>query len=192
MYATLRLVVDPLSDEDLLPQREEVAALTLSLVLNPVTFEVVAVPFGEDSVAGTTGHIPEAFVDISVVVDHSSLPMRLVVEPHPVIAVAVAVEHSASPVPPVVLIVARVLASQLPLLSLLLIFPQSSLSVSHVLLPHPLVSIFVIISHHTKSILTILFPVSNVFLILFNQSTQWPNPVILKHLYQYIYIYIHH
>ena len=59
-------------------------------------FEMVAIPLCYNAVATSLPHEPHAFVDVPISVDHTPFPVGLVVEPKPVIAVAVLVEHRSS------------------------------------------------------------------------------------------------
>ena len=71
----LRSIIDPLTHKDLVFLAEKVRPLALSLIIDPVAFEMVSTTFGQHSVAASLPHVPHPFVDISIGVDHSSFSM---------------------------------------------------------------------------------------------------------------------
>ena len=72
----LWLVFHPLADEELVFRVVEVTALTFAHIANPVTFEVVAVTLGENTITITFSFVPLAFVDILICIDHTTFALR--------------------------------------------------------------------------------------------------------------------
>ena len=66
VHASLRLVLDPFTDEELVLRVVEVTSLAFALVADPVTFEVVAISLGQDSVAVALALVPLTFVNVLV------------------------------------------------------------------------------------------------------------------------------
>ena len=73
---SLWLVFHPLADEELVFRVVEVTALAFAHIANPVTFEVVAVTLGENSITIALPFVPLAFVDILICVDHTTFALR--------------------------------------------------------------------------------------------------------------------
>jgi hypothetical protein len=144
-----------------------------SLVIDPMTFEMVAVPLRDHSIAASLAHEPHALVNVSVGVDHTAFSMWLIVQPQPIISVPVLVEHRASSRLLIVQPIARVLSPHsikllthiLLLLILALINPVGALARSLVLFPAAFVLITVPVILHAKSTLLVVLPIANVSLI---------------------------
>ena len=137
---SFRNILDPLPDKDLVLEIKEIAPLSLALIVDPVSLKVVAVLLGHDAVPAALPQTPEPLVDIPVLVDHPSGTVRLVVHPEPIVTVPVLVEHCPAPSPLVVDPVPSVLTTQL---LFTVVYPQCPLTISHVVLPTPLVTIFI-------------------------------------------------
>lgn len=157
--ASLGSIIDPLAHEYLILFAEEVGALPLPLIVDPVPLEVISAALGEDAVAASLANVPHALVDIAVGVDHASLAVRLVVHPHAVVAVAPLIEHGASALLGVVFPVARILAAQLVLG---VGNPEGALAVALVSAPPALVLVSVGVVLDAEPILFVVLPVADV------------------------------
>ena len=157
---SLGLVFNPLANEELVLGVVEVTSLTLALVADPVTFEMVAISFGEYTITVAFSLMPLAFVDIFIRVDHATLTLRQAVHPIPVVSIAVFVEESASAVLLVLVPVACVLSPEL----VALVLPVGALAVTLVNSPHAFVLVFVLVKLDAEALLAVVAPVANVLL----------------------------
>ena len=66
VHSGLGLILDPLTDEELVLRVVEVTSLAFALVADPVTFEVVAISLGQDSVAVALALVPLSFINVLV------------------------------------------------------------------------------------------------------------------------------
>lgn len=87
--ASFGVIVHPLADKDLSLLVEEVGALAFALIINPLTFKVVAIAPGQLAESGLLAFEPEALVHVAVGVDHSAFAVGQVVQPIAIVAVPV-------------------------------------------------------------------------------------------------------
>jgi hypothetical protein len=88
-----RLISHPLANKKLVFIVIEITALTLSRVVYPVTFEVITVTLGQDSVAVSLSLMPLTFVDILISVDHAALTLGHSINPVAIVAISIFVEE---------------------------------------------------------------------------------------------------
>ena len=155
---SLGLIVDPLSNEELVLLAIEVRSLTFSLVVDPVAFEVVTVSLGQHSVAISLTFMPLTFIDVSVGVDHSSLTLRHTVDPVTIVPVAIFEEESTS----TMLLVLEPIASVLSAKLIALIPPVGSLAMFLVHSPHTFILISILVELDTEAFFAVVSPVTDV------------------------------
>ena len=66
VYASLGLILDPLTYEELVLRVIEVTSLSFTLVTDPVTFEVITVPLGQHTVAVALALVPLALINVLI------------------------------------------------------------------------------------------------------------------------------
>ena len=125
-----------------------------------MTFEVVTVSLGEDSVSVALSLMPLTFVDIFVRVDHATFALGQAVSRVAVVTISVFVEESTSSRLFVLIPIARVFSSEF----VALVLPVSALAVSLVDSPHSLVLISIFVKLDAKALFAIVAPVAYVFL----------------------------
>jgi hypothetical protein len=92
----LRLILDPLTDKELVLAVIEVTALAFSEVVDPVTLEVVSVTLGQHTVTVSLSLVPLAFVDVLVGVDHSTFALGESIDPVAIVPISILVEEGSS------------------------------------------------------------------------------------------------
>ncbi len=126
-----------------------------------MAFEVVPTTFGEDAIATAFAHIPHAFVDIAVAVDHPAFAMGQIVHPHAVVAVSRFVEHGASALFRVVFPVSSILSAEFVFV---VCNPIGALSVAFVFVPSSLVLVSIGVVLYAEAFLFVVLPVSDVLM----------------------------
>lgn len=119
---------------------------------------MVAITFGQDTVAVTFPLVPLSFVDVLIRVDHAALTLWEAIDPVAVVPVAVFIEEGASTVHLVLEPVARVLTTKLAAF----IAPVCPLSVSFVNRPHAFVLITLLVVLDAEPFLAVVLPVPDV------------------------------
>ena len=160
VHSGLGLILDPLTDEELVLRVVEVTTLALALVANPVTFEVITITFREHTISVALSLVPLALVNVFVRVDHAAFALRQSIHPVTVISVAILVEESASAMLLIFVPVTCVLSAQLSTL----VLPVGSLSVALVDSPHTLVLVPILVELDAEAFLAIVTPVADVLL----------------------------
>ena len=69
-------VIDPFPNKNFILLRKEVRPLAFPLIIDPMSFKVITTSFGEYSISNPFAHIPHSLINVSVRIDHSTLPMR--------------------------------------------------------------------------------------------------------------------
>lgn len=160
VHSSLWLILHPLANEKLVLIMIEVTALTLSQVVNPVTFKVVSVSLGENSVTVSLALVPLTLINVLICVDHPTLALWQAIHPVAVVSVAALVEEGTSAVLLVLVPVARILSSKLR--SFLL--PVRSLPVALVKRPHTLILVSILVELNTEAFLAVVTPVTDILL----------------------------
>jgi hypothetical protein len=158
--ASLWLILNPLSDEELVLLVIEVTALAFTRVVDPVTFEMVAVSLRKDTVTVALALVPLTFVDVLVGVNHTAFTLGESVDPVAIVSIATLVKEGTSAVLLVFVPVTGVLSAKL----VTLVLPVGSLSVALVKGPHTFVLVSVLVELDTEAFLAVVTPVSNVLL----------------------------
>lgn len=149
----------PLPDEDLVLLREKIRPLPFPHVIHPMPFEVIPTPLRQHSVPTPLVLEPHSFINVSILVNHSTLSMWLIVHPHAVVSVSWLVEHSPSTLLLVRLPVSCVLSPQF---TLAVCHPKCALPVAFVSLPSAFVFVSVRIVLNAKAVFLIVQPVTYV------------------------------
>ena len=155
----LGLVLDVFSHEELILFGKEVRTLALSLVVDPIAFEVISVSLGEGTISGPLSETPLTHVDVSITVDHSAFASWLVLTPVAVISVLVFVEHGASTLLHIAQPVSGVPSSEI---LLLVSDPECALPVSGVLMPAAFVLVSVLVDLDAEAMLHVVLPGAGV------------------------------
>lgn len=157
--SSFRCIIDPFTNKYLIFFTKEIWSLTFSLIIDPMTFEMISTTLGKHSISASFSHVPHTFIDISVRVYHSSLSVRKVVHPHTIIPISRFIEHSASALFWVIFPVSSVLSSEFVLG---ISYPICTLTMTFVLGPSSFVLISVGIILNTETFFLIVFPVTNI------------------------------
>lgn len=153
-----RLVSYPLADKKFILVVIEVWTLPLTEVVDPMSFEVVAIALGHNTVTVSFRFVPLAFIDIFVGVYHSALTLGHSVHPVTIVTVTIFVEECSASVLLTFEPVASILTSYL----FVLILPVSSLAVALINWPHAFVLVSVLIVLDAEAFLAIITPVSDI------------------------------
>ena len=156
--AVLGLIIDPLTNEQLVLVVVEVRALALTLVIDPVAFEVISVTLGQHAVAVALSLVPLAFVNVFVRVDHTALTLGHAADPVPVVTVTILVEEGTTAVLLILKPITSVLASKL----LAFHAPVGALSVAFVKGPHAFVFVSILVVLNSETFLAVVAPVTDV------------------------------
>ena len=161
VHTSLRLVLDPLTNEKLVLLVIEVTTLALALIAHPVSLKMVTVTFSEHTVAIAFALVPLSLKDVLVGVDHATLTLRQAVHPVAIVPVSILVEEGATSVLLVLIPVACVLTAQL---AAALVLPVGTLAVALVNGPHALVLVAILVELDAEALLAVVPPVTNVLL----------------------------
>ena len=154
----LWLVFAPFSNKKLILVMIKVTALTLTLTVDPVAFEMITVSLGEHTITVALSLVPLALVDVFITVDHTPLPLRMSVDPVAVVAISICVEESTTTMAAVFVPVTSVLTTELPIV----ISPESALAVLFIDSPHAFIFIAVLVVLDAEALLAIVTPVSYI------------------------------
>ena len=157
--STLRLVVHPLSNEELPLLAEVVRALSFTIVIHPVAFEMIPRTLSKHAVPVALAFMPPPLVDIAIRVDHSALAVGSATDPITVIPVSILEEEGASAVTHSFEPVSGVLSSELVLA---LVLPVRPLSVALTIAPHSFILISIFVNLNPETVLPVVAPVSDV------------------------------
>ena len=160
VYSSLRLILNPFSNKELVLRMIEITALTFAHIADPVTFEVIAVTLGQYTITIALAFVPLAFVNVLISVDHTALALRKSIDPVAIVTIAILVEEGASSVLLVFVPVSCVFTSQLRSL----ILPVGTLTMALIHCPHTFVFISVCVELNTEALLAVIAPVADVFL----------------------------
>lgn len=160
IYSSFRSITNPLSNENLISFSEKIWSLSLSLIIDPMAFEMVPTPFGHDAIATSLAHKPHSLIDITIGVDHSALAMRLTIHPHTIISISTLEEHGSSSLFEIIFPVPGVFPPEF-------IFgitdPECSLAMSFIIFPSSFVFVSIFIMLDTEPIFFVILPISNIF-----------------------------
>ena len=160
VYTSLGLILNPFANEELVLRVVEITALSFTHIADPVTFEVVAVTFGQYTITIALAFVPLAFVNVLISVDHTALALRKSIDPVAIVTIAILVKEGASSVLLVFVPVSCVFTSQLRSL----ILPVGTLTMALIHCPHTFVFISVCVELNTEALLAVIAPVADVFL----------------------------
>ena len=119
---------------------------------------MITISLGENTVSVSLALMPLAFVDVAIVVDHSTFALRHAVDPIPVITIAVLEKERSSAVLFILEPVSSVLSSKLSVL----VSPVCSLAMLLVHSPHSLILVSVLKELNSEPLLAIVSPISDV------------------------------
>ena len=156
--ANFGLIFAPFSYKELVLIVIKVTALALTLSVDPVSFKMVTVSLGKDTVAVAFSLVPLAFVNVLVSVDHATLALWVSVHPVAVVAVAVSVEEGSTSVAAIFIPVASVFAAELATV----ISPESALAVLLIHSPHAFIFITIFVVLDTEAFLAVVAPIADV------------------------------
>jgi hypothetical protein len=154
----LGLIVYPFTDEQLVLIVVEVRALSFSLIVDPVTFEVVSVSLRQNTVTITLSLVPLTFINIFVGVNHTTLALGHTIDPVTVVTVSILVEEGASAVLLILEPITGVLTSEL----LGLHTPVGTLTMTLIKAPHAFILVTRLIVLNTEALLAVIAPVAHV------------------------------
>lgn len=123
-----------------------------------MTFEMVAVSLGEDSVAIPLTLVPLALVNVSIGVNHSSLALRHSVNPIPVVPITILEKERSSTMFLVLKPVSSILSPELAALAP----PIGALSMLLIHGPHTLILVPLGVKLDAEALLAVVAPVPNV------------------------------
>lgn len=129
-------------------------------IINPVAFEMVAAPLGENPISTPLAHTPHALIDIPIGVNHPALSMGLIIKPEPIIAIPGLIEHGPPTLLPILLPVPCVFP---PELILSVGNPERALSMPLILDPTSLILIAILVVLNAEALLFVVLPVADVF-----------------------------
>ena len=158
VHSSLWLIINPFSYKQLILVMIIVTALSFSHVINPVSFEVISISLGENTIAVPLAFMPLSFIYVLIGIYHSAFSLRLSIHPVTIISVSIFIEESSSAMLSIFKPITSVFSSQLACL----ISPVSTLAMSSISFPHALVLITILVKLNAKTIFAIIFPVSNV------------------------------
>jgi len=158
VHTVLGLIVNPLTNEQLVLVVVEVGSLAFTLVIDPMTFEVISISFGKHAVTVTLSLVPLTLINVLVRVDHATLTLRHSIDPVAVVTVPILVEEGATAVLLVLEPVASVLTSEFFGLHT----PVGALAVALVQRPHAFVLVSALVVLNSESFLAIVAPVADV------------------------------
>jgi hypothetical protein len=156
--AVLGLIVNPLTNEQLVLVVVEVRALAFTLVVDPVAFKMVSVTLSEHTIAVALGLMPLTLINVFVGVDHATLTLGHAANPVAVVTVTILVEESATAVLFILIPVTSVLTSKF----LAFHAPVSALSVAFIKRPHAFVFVTLLVVLDAEAFLAVVAPVSDV------------------------------
>jgi len=156
--ANFRLVFAPLTHKKLVLIMVEVTALSLTLSVDPVAFEMVTVSLSKNTVAVAFSLMPLSLINVFVSIDHATLTLRVSVHPVAVVAVTVCVEEGATTMSTIFIPIASIFTSQLATD----ISPESTLPVLLIHSPHTLIFISIFVVLDSEPFLAVVTPVADV------------------------------
>lgn len=157
---SLRLVLNPFSNEEFVLGVVKVRTLALTLVADPVAFEMISVSLGKNTVTIALALMPLTFINVLVGVDHTTFTLRKSINPVAVVPVSVLIEEGASAVLLVLVPVTCVLSSELGSL----VFPVSTLTVALINGPHTFVLVAILVELDAEALFAVISPVSDILL----------------------------
>lgn len=155
---TFRLIINPFANKQFVLFAEVVRSLTFSFVIYPMTFEVISVSFGQNSIPISLTLMPLTLIDVFIRINHSSFTLWFSHSPKTIVSISVRTEQSASSMSFILNPISRVLSLELTSD----MFPIGSLAMSLVLLPHSFVFVSVFVNLDAKALLHVFFPISDV------------------------------
>ena len=102
--------------------------------------------------------MPLSFIDVLICINHSSITLGVPTNPESIIPISICAEKSPPSMSFIFNPISSILSLQLPPNAL----PISTLPMSLIILPHPLVLIPILVELNSKLLLLVIFPVSNV------------------------------
>jgi hypothetical protein len=123
-----------------------------------MAFEVVAVSLCENSVPVSLSLVPLAFIDISVIINHSAFALGHAVDPVAIVPVVVLEEEGAS----AVFLVLEPVSGVLPAQFVSVEPPVGALAMLLVHGPHAFVLVSILVELNSEAFLAVVAPVSDV------------------------------